>query len=203
MNQYTEADPNEQVRVSLLGHSFIKRFRNFMHLRNDVGNLNLSYTNYKIDIRTKGGLTVRDLAGCPDFATFSEPIPCICFLQIGGNDAMIDKPEIVAHNIFSFASYLHVGVGIRHVIIGQLLRRQPWASSPRYNRDIVRINQLVSEEARQTEGVHFWHHRGFWTDLDFLGSDGVHLRCTKRCSAPMRRYLRSIRSAILSYARKQ
>ena len=58
------------------------------------------------------------------------------------------------------------------------------ASLVRYNQDIVRINPLVSEEARQTEGVHFLHHRGFWTDLDFLGSDGVHLRCNKRCSAP-------------------
>ena len=50
MYQYAEADLNEHVRVRTLGYSFMKHFSNFMRLRNDVGNLNLSKTNYKIDI---------------------------------------------------------------------------------------------------------------------------------------------------------
>ena len=81
------------------------------------------------------------------------------------------------------------------------------ASLVRYNQDIVRINTLVSEEAGQTEGVHFLHHRGFWTYLDFLGSDGVHLRFNKRWSAPngtisdcrIVRYMEAIRPVLFKY----
>ena len=92
-------------------------------------------------------------------------------LQTFGNDAMI-----VAYNIILFASYLR------------------WLHQPKYNQDIVCINPLVSEEAMQTEGVHFLHHRGFWTDLDFLGSDEVHLSDCR-----LMRRMQAIRPVLFKY----
>ena len=62
------------------------------------------------------------------------------------------------------------------VIVGHLLRRQPWASRPDFNEDVVKVNVLLKEDLDKIEGAHFWSHRGFWADLSYLGQDGVHIK---------------------------
>lgn len=49
---------------------------------------------------------------------------------------------VVTTDILSFKPYLHEGVGIPIMIVGQLLRRQPWASSRDFNVKIVETNTM-------------------------------------------------------------
>ena len=79
-----------------------------------------------------------------DFLSF-DIRPDLCFLQIGENDILSGDEQSIARNILSLASYLHEGMGISHVIIGQLFRRQPWASSSDFNSRVVRVNNLLKE----------------------------------------------------------
>ena len=86
-----------------------------------------------------------------------------------------NNPHKVCTDIVSYVQYLRAGVGIGIVNVGHLLRRQPWASRPDFNEDVVKVNVLLKEELDKIEGAHFWSHRGFWADLSYLGRDGVHI----------------------------
>lgn len=51
-------------------------------------------------------------------------------MQLGGNDLFPAKPEKVTMGILSYVQYLKDGIGIRHVVIGQLLGRLTLTSYP-------------------------------------------------------------------------
>ena len=69
---------------------------------------------------------------------------------------------------------------VQTVIVGQLLRRQPWTSRHNFNEDIVKINSLLKEEMDNLDCAYFWPHLGFWADLSYLGRDGVHIERDSR-----------------------
>lgn len=50
-------------------------------------------------------------------------------MQHGENDVLSFSVEVIVRDILALASYIHSGLGATRVIIGHLLRRQPWASS--------------------------------------------------------------------------
>ena len=91
-----------------------------------------------------GDLRISQLVQSSEFLSF-DIRPDLCFLQIGENDILSGDEQSIARNILSLASYLHEGMGISHVIIGQLFHRQPWASSSDFNSRIVRVNNLIKE----------------------------------------------------------
>ncbi|KAJ8301835.1 hypothetical protein KUTeg_020822 [Tegillarca granosa] len=165
-------------------------------------NLRLSRSIYTVTTRSRGGLKVRTLANDASMTQFSTQQD-IVFLQIGGNDLCNPglRVESLCHQITSFAHYLRHGVGIRRVIIGQLLRRQPWATDSDYNARVVSLNNLLSAWTKENQdlSIYFWHHRGFWdATLSYLDPrDGVHLLYSPTNQTIMRKYLRSIRSAVL------
>ena len=192
------------LSVCLIGHSFITRLERYMQSNIHLRNLNLDRDLFFVSTRARGGLHVSQI-GIADFLSFTN-VPDMCFIQIGENDIGRFDCSRLSRDILSLAAFIHEGVGISCVIIGQLLRRQPWASSRDFNRKVVTINQLLKDGCSSLDGVHFWRHRGFWADFNFLCRDGVHLRCPRPSvhvvsSSPMHRYWRSVRSAILHYKR--
>jgi hypothetical protein len=195
-------DELNSLRICLVGHSFISRLQRYMDSHQILQNLNLDQGRYTVSVRARGGLRISNIARSRDFLTF-DVLPHMCFLQIGENDIRLCSDEVIVRDILSLASYLHSGLGIRTVIIGQLLRRQPWASSSDFNDRIIAINIELRERTSSMDGIHFWPHRGFWRDLSFLCHDGVHLQCPSSLhvvtSSPMHRFWRSVRSAILQH----
>ena len=183
--------------VCIIGHSHIRRLKDFVNKSVLRTNLNLDVVSFTVDFRSRGGLTFKRLAHCPEFLRFNTP-PDICFIQLGGNDLCQNNPHKVCTDIVSYVQYLRAGVGIGIVIVGQLLRRQPWTSRPDFNEDVVKVNVLLKEELDKIEGAHFWSHRGFWADLSYLGQNGVHI---KEESRYMKKYMHSIRIAVLQHAR--
>ena len=96
--------------------------------------------------------------------------------------------------MYSFASFLHYGIQIPIVVIGQLLWRDPSSTNQNYNDKVNEVNAKLLQLARQDNNscIIFWRHHGFWSDLSFLGRDGVHLN-----SNGMFKYMRSVHSAVL------
>lgn len=102
----------------------------------------------------------------------------------------------LASDIISVAQYLQDGVGVKLVIIGQLIRLMQFASCKNFNNTVKETNQLIKELNAPSSGIHFWGPTGFWKDLHYLGPDGVHLLCTPAEDQPMRKYRRSIGNAV-------
>jgi hypothetical protein len=190
----------DPLQVSLIGHSFIRRLRDFMADNSDSANQNLGLYRDQYEVscvaRGRGGLTVNKLCS-RQFTQFSR-CPDIVFLQIGGNDLVCDSPNIpkLDRDIISYASYLKDGCGVRHVIIGQVLRRDPRRSTWTFNEDVVRLNLSLASACAELAHIFFWKHRGFWATMDFLGADGVHIR-SDLDGHYLRKYRQSIKSAIL------
>jgi hypothetical protein len=188
------ADP---LVVGVIGHSYIRRLKEFIVTNPEFKNICIDEKDITVHFRARGGLTIRTLANSPHLSQFPVT-PWMCFLQIGGNDATSRPAECIAQDIVAFANYLHYGMGIAIVYIGQLLRRDPMKSPVNYNDEVVKINQQLELLASTCDAITFWKHRGFWTDLRHLGPDGVHLGVSRMgdSPAPMVKYLRSIKYAI-------
>ena len=172
-----------------------------MVLHQENGNLRLNRDSFEVIVRAKGGLTLPRIARDAELTRFDRPL-AIAFLQIGGNDlCRTEVPmSVVCSNILAFAEYLRDGVGIHQVIVGQLLRRQIWASCVGYNDRVAEINNQLRAQTQESDrvGIRFWHHRGFWdAHLSHLADDGVHLKYSSENTATMTKYLQSIKSAII------
>lgn len=195
--------------VCLMGHSFIRRVDEYMQ-KNGKENLKLYRHLFEVSVKTQGGLTMSRMGRSRMYTEFSV-IPDICFIHIGENDLDIldlesatsqltqdQKITKLVDHICSFVEYLLVGIGVRRVVVGQLLRRQLWAiKTPTFNEDVIAANQRLEERLLSIEGAHFWHHRGFWDSYDFLGRDGVHINNSRTDSRHMNKYLQSIKCAVL------
>ena len=149
-----------------MGHSFISRLRSYVRRSQCLKNFNLDEERFEFKFFARGGLRISHIVNSRNFLSF-DIRPDVCFLQIGENDICSGDEHFIARNILSLASYLHEGIGISLVIIGQLFRRQPWASSADFNNKIVRVNNFLKAASDTLPGVHFWHHRGFWSNMDF------------------------------------
>ncbi|XP_065941282.1 uncharacterized protein [Magallana gigas] len=104
-------------------------------------------------------------------------------------------------DIISVGQYLRDGVGVKLVIIGQLIRRMQFASCQHFNVFVVQTNEHLKRFAERLGGIYFWGHRGFWKDFHYLGPDGVHLLCTPAEDQPMRKFRRSIRNAVILHSK--
>jgi len=171
----------------------------------DDNNLRLILDKFHVYVRARGGLTIKTPSQDPTLTNFDEH-PYIVFLQIGGNDLCQpnNTPDKICRDILSFANFLRYGKDIHTVIIGQVLRRQPWASSPDFNNCVHVLNYLLDFRIRNCDSydnIHFWHHRGFRNPtLSHLDPrDGVHLLYHRHNISIMRRYLQSTKSAILHF----
>ena len=98
------------------------------------------------------------------------------------------------NEVYSFVSFHHHGIQIPIVVIGQLLWRDPSSTNQNYNDKVNEVNAKLLQLARQDNNscIIFWRHHGFWSDLSFLGRDGVDFN-----SNGMFKYMRSVRGAVL------
>ena len=114
----------------------------------------------------------------PDLYDFSVCQPDIVYLQIGGNDLSntMTSSESVANEIYSFANFLHFGLHIPVVIIGELLFPNSSNVGKNYNDKVVATNMSILQkiEPDNLPNLIFWRHHGFWED--FLSC--VEMGCT-------------------------
>ena len=167
-------DDTDVMNVCLIGHSFVTRLHRYIQSNGRLRNLNLDMDNFRISVCARGGFRVAQLISTK-FLYFSS-VPRMCLNQIGENDISLFDCTTLTRDIISLALYLLEGLGISVVIIGQLLCREPWASPRDFNQRNQGKNRLLKEKCAKQEAIYFWHHKGFWNELHFLGRDGVHLQ---------------------------
>ncbi|KAK3096635.1 hypothetical protein FSP39_001927 [Pinctada imbricata] len=174
-----------------------------MKSASDLVNFRLDTDQFQIfKISSKDGLTIDKLS---TLVQFEQTVPDICYLQVGSNDVGKISKDRIVDSIIAFAEYLLFGVGIRRVIIGQLLRRDP--KLVKYNEMVIAVNVKLEEKVKtKNENIVFWKHRGFWKDYSHLGRDGVHLKNPKHkgklgSSSPMHKYWRSIRNSLILHSK--
>ncbi|XP_061166353.1 uncharacterized protein LOC133175268 [Saccostrea echinata] len=176
--------------VCIIGHSYIRRLKEYCSSKGII-NLKLD-DSFNVNFHGKGGLRLQG-----NFFYFISP-PDIMFLQVGENDISdLTCCEKLNGDLISVAAYLRDGVGVKMVIIGQMIRRLPFAACKSFNDKVVKTKTQLELRTQSLPGFHFWRHRGFWHELSYLGSDGVHLCCTPSHDQPMRKFLRSIRNAVI------
>lgn len=120
----------------------------------------------------------------------------LVFLDIGSNDLcdVSASPEKFVNDLLSYAMYLYEGLGVRTVVVGQLLPRRV-LPDPLYNDRVVQVNKILQSRIYSTSlPIVFWRHRGLWkSDKDVYCMDGVHL--SSQIGYP--KYLRSVRDCII------
>lgn len=146
-------DNSSFLSVCLIGHSFVPRLQRFMQTNSQLGNLKLDSDYFNEFTCARWGLRVAQL---PAFVSFPTK-PHMCFSHIGENYLLRCDINKLATDILSFASYLHEWMGISIMIVGQILRRQPWASS---SRDCnVETNLLLKAQCQTGGSLFLASHR--------------------------------------------
>ena len=204
--------PNSTLLV--IGHSFIRRLRDFLAHSRTNGNAFGADLDLRDDFRTVifhgvGGMTLDQLRAETDL--IKETAPQALVIQIGTNDLAHTKcnPVELANDIIKFAQMLVFRGFVSHVVIGQILPRvisggagvralgskQRPARHTRIDFNEVRLvaNDTLRLLARHLANVHFWPHRGMFDDWHkLLDRYGLHLN-----NAGQRKYARSIRGAAM------
>lgn len=146
-------DNSSFLSVCLIGHSFVTRLQRYMQTNSQLRNLKLDSDYFNVFTCARGGLRVAQL---PAFVSFPTK-PHMCFSQIGENYLLRCDVNKLATDILSFAYYLHEWMGISILIVGQILRRQPWASSSRdFN---VETNLLLKAQCQTGGSLFLASHR--------------------------------------------
>lgn len=192
------------VKLSLLGHSFIRRLKEeVLRSGSRWENLNLRASEVEVNYLGKGGGKVRDITS----RLFSEHLslerPDAVVLQIGGNDVdgLGADPIRIARDIITVAEWMIVGFGVKHVTIMQLLFRKITRQIPlqRYNDMVCLVNSELKARLAERSDIHYHKHRGLKRSVtNIYLPDGVHLN--RQYGVP--KYVRSVRGAVIATYRR-
>lgn len=177
------------VRVLILGHSFIRRLREFLASHVSL-NTNFLLAEYcEIKWHGIGGRTVSKVRDF-DLGIVEIFRPDIVILQLGSNDLVDGDPLSIASAIEDLVTLLHDSFQVKRVCVCQTLYR---VSSPAYNqrvRDLIKYLKVLLEPLPYSL---YWKHRGFWNStVGLYSGDGVHLNARGHY-----RLYRSLRGAVL------
>lgn len=183
------------AKVIIFGHSFVKRLKFFIQSQDEYDNLGLSPLSYNVACLGAGGLKLSDRRRmhAKDRSLQNSDL---VILELGSNDLCDPNyhPEDFARHLIAHAKYLTTGLGVRTVVICQIIKRrtEPYVG---YNDRVVAANQsLVSLIDTCLDPIVFWRHRGVWnSSSDIYAADGIHLSN----DVGYKKYLRSMRDCVI------
>ena len=142
------------------------------------------------------GVPGLDLAGVQHQVHIIQTLrPGIVFLEIGANDLCQLDPHTVSERVLAFAKTLVQRHGVQRVVISQVLYRQcaiARRTPHNFNERVAIYNAKIQTAVVNYERIHFWKHRGFWSNWPQLLTDGIHLN-----QRGLRKYYNSVRGAII------
>ena len=162
-------------RVLILGHSFIRRLRDFIEKRPTDYDLNFGLKDsLSVHWQGVGGRTVPKLVKF-DLNVVRQVQPDIVFLQVGTNDLTVKgmTPLTVGSAIEDLVRLLHDSYGVKLVCVGQTIKRRPVSN---FNNKVQLLAQYLKTVLEPIPYAIYWSHRGFWRNAScYLSYDGVHL----------------------------
>ena len=168
------------TQVLILGHSFVKRFEDYLQLEHDERldkNLNLP-AHVKVMYKGTGGRTVPKLEeyDLPDLLPVEADI---ILVEIGSND--LAKPHIqplhLQNQILNLVRQLKEITKAKSIIVCQILPRSVLTRRvPTYNTKVFDTNELLQNTVNLIPYAKFWNHVTLHRARNkILCSDGVHL----------------------------
>lgn len=182
----------DQPRVLILGHSFIRRLREF--IARNASDYDLKFNicdSFTIRWHGVGGRTVSKLKQF-DLSVVAQFQPDVVFLQIGTNDLTLRGMSAVklGSEIEDFVRLLNEEYGVRFICVGQTIRREHRGD---FNANVSILAQYLKTVLEPLPFAIYWTHRGFWRSCrPYLSYDGVHLN-----REGQHKLYKSIRGAVL------
>ena len=183
----------DERSILIMGHSFIRRLRDFIAKNPTDYYLNLGL-NDRVSVHWHGvgGRTVKKLTTF-DLNIVRQVQPDIVFLQIGTNDLTVKgmTPLTVGSAIEDLVRLLHDSYGVQLVYVGQTIKRRPIGD---FNNKVHLLAQYLKTVLEPIPYAIYWSHRGFWRNAScYLSYDGVHLN-----GEGQHKFYRSIRGAVIN-----
>ena len=165
----------DDVRVMILGHSFVKRFDESCFVSN------LGIGNVVLNVHGVGGRTVEKVRryDMEDVRRFS---PQIIVLEIGSNDLCDPNVDVdvFVSSVVEFCDFLLSSVAsVKFICVCEVIRRK-WTSGvplQLYNTNVAAYNIKLKEVMGSKPTIKVWRHRGFQNEINLdrhLLGDGVH-----------------------------
>ena len=163
--------------VLILGHSFVRRFKEYLLETEDQReheHFDIAQEPVNIVFHGVGGRTVEKIE------TFDTPAvqklrPNTIILEVGTNDLTNLKPDVLATQIVSLVQLMHFQQNVKTILVCQIIQRtrQPRAT---FNDDVQRCNTMLAQKLKQLPFAYFWRHKGLNNPgINVLKKDGVHL----------------------------
>ena len=161
-------------KVLILGHSFVRRLRddlrsNFDSRADEDFHLSSDAIVYLSGV---GGRTVRKLRQ-HDLGVVSSRNPTVIILDIGTNDLVDIRPEVVGSEIEELIRLFLDSFSVSVVGVCEVL---PCVQAPFFNAAASTLNQYLNGVLEPIPNVFCWKHRGFREPAvhPYL-PDGVHV----------------------------
>ncbi|XP_021371843.1 uncharacterized protein LOC110462266 isoform X2 [Mizuhopecten yessoensis] len=152
------------VKVSVLGHSYVRRLMEVNKPSNQWKNLNLRESEVIVDFLGRGGGTVQTLTSREFSSYLTDKQPDVVVLQIGGNDVDRRGSDSVkiAGSILTIAEWMLCGFGVKQVCVMQLLFRRGTRNIPVdvYNNRVRAVNQVLKARVADRSDIQYHKHRG-------------------------------------------
>ena len=161
-------------KVLILGHSFVRRLRDDLRSNFDSRadeNFHLS-SDAIVYLSGVGGRTVRKLRQ-HDLGVVSSRNPTVIILDIGTNDLVDIRPEVVGSEIEELIRLFLDSFSVSVVGVCEVL---PRVQAPFFNAAASILNQYLNGVLEPIPNVFCWKHRGFREPAvhPYL-PDGVHV----------------------------
>ena len=174
------AAANGKPRALVLGHSFVRRLKEFAAHNHSDGtyDLNLGLSNVcSVIFHGIGGRTVDKMIR-NDLDKIRSAAPNIVVLELGSND-LCDKdsdPETIALSIVALVELLITELSLRFIAVCEVTARQiePFVG---YNVRAALLNSHLRESLHAMPAAKCWQHRGLInpTNNAVYRPDGIHL----------------------------
>jgi len=192
------ADP--VLHFLVIGHSFIVRADRYLYSQCDY-NFTFPRVSHQVKLQGCSGAHVNDLMPLFHDAYFHSDV---VILDIGTNDLTNNRitAQSLALQVFNTARRLTRYVGVKHVIILEVLPRTTWGKHGApisFSSKVSHYNSMLKNlvfQYKETVPVTFWFHKGIASKIENYISDGVHLN-----SSGLQKYIKSVRRAILKTSR--
>lgn len=165
--------------VLVLGHSFVRRMRDWLHRERD---LHLGLIQAEIHYHGVGGYTLFHL--WDELSLIHSLTPQVLVLDIGSNDLsyLSMSPHTFVQELHQFVLYVMQHTAVRQVAIMQVFYRNVGyvprthqRSLYEYNVIVREVNVLLANMCKNSQSIHLGTIRGMWRDYpNYIKPDGVH-----------------------------
>ena len=175
-------------RVLILGHSFIRRLREYVGRNTDLGTSLHILDNIELKWHGVGGRTVLKTVQF-DLYVVELFKPEIVIVQLGTNDLSHLSPVNVGSAIEDLTRTLHDSLNVKCVCLSNYLSN----GGSYLNKKVILLNRYLKVVLEPLPYAFFWSHKGFRrAKTNFMAHDGVHLN-----SLGQYKLYHSLRGAVL------